>query len=337
MRGLCTVVLMMALGLVFGAARPLQAEAPLGGDAKPEAADDARRAEVLVEGQGFKITVGDLEDQINKQPPPLRVRFREPEQKKGLLDSLVRIELLAAEAERRGFADNPAVQQTVKDGAVQTLVRTEIDDKITAASVPEKDVAAYYEAHPADFHRPEERRASQILVGSEAEANALMSEAQKADMRGFAELARKHSLDDASKLRGGDLSFFARTAHEDSSPRKVPEAIRETVFKLKEIGDVADKPVKLGEQFAIVRYTGERPERHIALPEATGSIRSRLWRERRLAATNALIDRLRKQAKPVVYEERVDWIQFDDMEKRPSGFRPDPAPPKATKAKKAAP
>jgi parvulin-like peptidyl-prolyl isomerase len=285
-----------------------------------------RRAQVLVKGDGFSITVGTLEDHINKQPPGMRARYEQTAERKALLDSLVRVELLGREAAARGFADANSVQQTVKDGAVQTLVRGEIDEKVTAESISKDDIAAFYAAHPEEFHHAAERRASHIALDTRERAQEVLAEAKKTDMRGFAELAKKHSLDAETKLRGGDLSFFTLEPARDQSLRQVPEALRKAVFALKTLGDVGDEPVAVDAQFSVVRWTGERPERHVALAEAEGSIRARLWRERRHQAVDDLINQLRARQKPQVFSERVDLVKFDDMDKRPTGFMPDPAP-----------
>ena len=290
------------------------------------AAEQARRSQILAKGEGFSISVGMMEDQINKQPPALRARFRTTDERKALLTSMVRLELLAAEAARRGLDQSLAVQQTSKDGAVQNLLRVEIDEKISADSVSQQDIAAYYEANPADFHHPAQRRASHIALGSQAEAQALLAEAKQADLHAFAELAKKRSLDSETKLRGGDLGFFPLLPGREEWTRKVPEALRKAAFALGAVGATADAPVAVGTQFSILRFTGERPERHVSLTEAEGSIRSRLWRERRRKAVDALIESLRGREQPKVYVERVDWVKFDDMDKRPPGFAPDPLP-----------
>jgi peptidyl-prolyl cis-trans isomerase C len=290
------------------------------------AAEQARRSQILAKGEGFSISVGMLEDQINKQPPALRARFRTPEERKALLTSMVRLELLAAEAARRGLDQGPAVQQTLKDGAVQGLLRVEIDEKISAETVSQEDIAAYYEANPGDFHHPAQRRASHIALGSEAEAQALLPEAKQADLHAFAELAKKRSLDSETKLRGGDLGFFPLSPGREDWTRKVPEALRKVTFGLAAVGATADAPVAVGNQFSILRFTGERPERHVSLSDAEGTIRSRLWRERRRKAVDGLIDGLRGREQPKVYVERIDWVKFDDMDKRPPGFAPDPLP-----------
>jgi len=290
------------------------------------AEEQARRAQPVAKGSSFAITVGQLEDYIAKQPPALRTRYGTLEQRQELLNNLLRLELLANEAQRRGLDKNVAVRRTVRDNAVQALMRTEVDDKITAEAITATDIAAFYEQNPQEFHHPAQRRASQIVLASQAEADALMADAKKADLRGFGDLARKQSIDAETKLRGGDLSFFTAEPSPQDAGRKTDPAVRKAVFALKEVGDTVDKPVPVNGQFVIVRLTGERPERHVTLAEADGSVRGKLWRENRQKAVAALIDGLRARDKPKVFSERVDLVKFDDMDKRPPGFMPDLTP-----------
>lgn len=287
--------------------------------------DVARRSQVLAKVEGVEITVGTVEDYIDQQSPMLRARYKDPDELKKLLDNMVRFELLAAEAERRGYGKNKAVVRTVKDSAVQNLVRAEVEEKVTPQSVSEDEIKAYYESHPEEFNREAQRRVSHILVETEAEAKELIAEVQKADARTFIELAKKHSKDLESKMRGGDLGFFpkvpAKTATETT---QVPDAVRKVAFELKNVGDTHPRPIAVEGGFSIVRLTGERPARHTSLKEAEHPIRTKLWREKRQEAMNALVQSLREKEKPQVFAERADWVKFDDMETKPSGFAPNP-------------
>src|SRR5512137_2955175 len=47
-----------------------------------------------------KITVGMLEEELNRQNPYLRMRFASPERRKEFLKNMVRFEVLAQEAKR---------------------------------------------------------------------------------------------------------------------------------------------------------------------------------------------------------------------------------------------
>jgi hypothetical protein len=319
--------------------------------------DEARRQLVVARGEGVEVTVAEVEDVLAQQGPSLRTRYRDPEQLKVLVSSLVRAELLAVEAARRGYEQQAPVRYTAKDSAAQALVRAEVEDQITPQTIAADDVRAYYEAHPAEFHRTAMRRASLIVLDSSAEATALQEEAHKADARAFAELAKARSKDAATKAQGGDLGYFAKDPADDGQLRdatqpKVPESVRSAVFALREVGDTTAQPVELaaaqapeapasartpegvhGPQLAIVRFTAERPERHVTLDDAALSVRAKLWRERRQKALDELYAKLRAKDKPQVFTDRIYRISFDDMEKRPTGFAPDPPPsPKAQKA-----
>jgi peptidyl-prolyl cis-trans isomerase C len=340
------VAALLATGLASGGPVLRTARAEPSDAMAPPPADEARRKLVIAHGEGVEVTVGEVEDVLVQQGPSLRARYRDPEQLKVLVNGLVRAELLAIEAARRGYEQQPAVRYTAKDSAAQALVRAEVEDKITPETISVDEVRAYYDAHPAEFHRTAMRRASQLVLDDGAKAAALLPEAQKADARAFAELAKARSKDAATKAQGGDLGYFARVPEDDGQQRdatqpKVAPGVRSAVFALAQVGDTAKSPIELPHpetagapaQLAIVRFTAERPERHVSLDDATLSVRAKLWREQRQQALDALYARLRARDKPQVFTDRVYQISFDDMEKRPSGFAPDPPPvPRAQKA-----
>jgi peptidyl-prolyl cis-trans isomerase C len=286
--------------------------------------DVARRKQVLAKVAGVDITVAKVEDYIAQQSPMLRVRYKNPDELKKLVDNMVRFELLAAEAERQGYGKNKTVVRTTKDGAVQNLLRTEVEEKVTPQSVTDEEIKASYEANADEFHRPAQRRASHILVETEAEAKTVLEEAKKADARGFIELAKKYSKDLETKLRGGDLQFFTKEPGKDEAEAKVPAAVRKAAFDLKNVGDTVAKPVPVDGGFSIVRLTGERPERNTTLADAEQPIRTKLWREKRQKALADLVEGLRGKEKPQVFADRVDMVKLDDMEKQPEGFAPNP-------------
>jgi peptidyl-prolyl cis-trans isomerase C len=295
-------------------------------EARPERVftpeDEARRKQVIAKVEGTDITVATVEDYIDQQSPIMRMRFKDPAELKKLIDNMVRFELLAAEAQRRDYAKNKSVVRTVKDSAVQNLLRTDVEEKITPETVSDEEVKAYYDAHHDEFHRAAARRASHILVETEAEAKRVIAEAQKADARGFMELAKKYSKDLETKLRGGDLSFFNREPPPNGTDVNVPMAIRKAAFELKAVGDTSSKPVAVDGGFSILRLTGERPERNTTLEEAEHPIRTKIWREKRQKALTDLVEGLRGKDKPQVFTDRVDWVKLEDVEKQPPGFPP---------------
>jgi peptidyl-prolyl cis-trans isomerase D len=90
-------------------------------------------------------------------------------------------------------------------------------------AVTEDDLKKYYAENASRYTAAEERRASHILIKADKDATApekqkakaraeeLLAEVRKAPAS-FADVARKHSQDEGSAQRGGDLDFFGRGA-----------------------------------------------------------------------------------------------------------------------------
>jgi len=156
--------------------------------------------------------------------------------------------------------------------------------------------------------------------------------------------ARQHSREPKTKPLGGDLGYFTREPASALAPEgalrptpaepqqaPIPDSVRSATFAL-ELGATSE-PVAYDEQFAIVRMSGERPERHVSLDSAAPAIRTKLWRERRQRALDALVSELRKREQPKVFTDRIYAIDFEDMDHRPGGFAPDPVPAPVKAAK----
>lgn len=282
--------------------------------------DRARRAKVVARVGEARITIGDVEDAINQQSPFLRVRYRDPQELQTFVDGMIRFELLARAAQRAELADDPEVRRVAKQNAVQQLIRRDFDERITPEGIPDADVRAYYEANPGEFSRDELRRAAHIQVASRDEAERLMTKVRAADARGFRELAREHSLDPETRLRGGDLRYFDREGRSrNSADPRVDEALATAAFGLAEVGDVATEPVHVGERWSIVKLTGTRPAEHRPLEQAAPTIRLRLWRQRRQDELEALVARLREQANVEVHYDRLRPIRLDAPEREDEG------------------
>jgi peptidyl-prolyl cis-trans isomerase C len=117
-------------------------------------------------------------------------------------------------------------QGTTEAGLRSTVQRNLSIDKMIQRSVVEgvqvgdEEVKIYYDANPNEMQRPEEVRASHILLRVQSGA----TEEQKGPVRAraenilaeikaggeFAELARQHSEDPTSAVNGGDIGFFRR-------------------------------------------------------------------------------------------------------------------------------
>lgn len=278
--------------------------------------DEVRRAKIVARIGDAAITIGQIEDEIAIQAPWMRARYRDRNELIALYENLLRFELLAREAERRGYGNDPEVREATAQAAVQQLIRKEFDEKITLSLISEEEIRAYYESHPEEFSRPELRRVSHILLDREVRAKELLEEAKRADPRAFRQLAAEHSLDAESRYRGGDLRFFdEKGLAPNSSDPPVEPAIVKAAFALREIGEVAG-PIRIDDnRWSIVKLTGIRPAEHRSFEQAEEGIRQRLWREKREQAINRFAEELRKRTPVQVYYECLEPIRFDPPER----------------------
>ena len=153
------------------------------------------------------------------------------------------------------------------------LSRDEVQGRVV---VPAADVQRYYDGNISQFQTPEQIRASHILLntaGKDEAAVRTQAEALLEQIKGgadFAELARKVSEDEGSKVTGGDLDYFARG-------RMVPEF--ETAAFALETGQVSDL-VRTQYGFHIIKVTDKKPAVTRPLDEVRAQIEEQLKRQR---------------------------------------------------------
>jgi peptidyl-prolyl cis-trans isomerase C len=287
--------------------------------------DAARREQVVARVGDVSITLGQVEDEVNHQSPFMRARFRTGTALREHVVEMIRMELLAREAERRGFGDDDEVTDAVRQTSVQLLIRHDFDERITAESIPADDVREYYEQHPAEFHQPEMRRASQLVLATRLEADAMLEQAQRADARGFRQLVTDHSVDTETRQRGGDLRYFDAEGHTpNAADPDVPLEAAQATFALANVGDVSGV-VTEGDRFAIVELTGIRAREDRSLSESDAAIRTRLWRTTRQTALETFVDGLRARIPTEVFYDRMRAIHMEPPER--SSTDPLPADP----------
>ncbi|MBI2894062.1 MAG: peptidyl-prolyl cis-trans isomerase [Deltaproteobacteria bacterium] len=314
--GITLAVLAGAVGLV-NAQPSKQPES----DENLPAGERQRRSQVVATIGDVTITLGELEDRLNKQSPFLRARYADATKRREFLDNMIRFELLAKAAKKRGYDREDEVRRQVKQMEVQTLMRKEFDEKLSPETVTQDEIREFYEAHKADYVKPEVVRASHVLVSDRARAEEILKKAREpaADNRAFRTLAQESSEDEETKTRGGDLRYFPRP--EDRTPQDpdVDPAIAEAAFALKNIGDVAPRAVKVAKGYSVVKLTGRRAAVSRSIEEATPQIRNRLWREKRQKAIDDFVQSLRSSRRIETHEELLNLIVIPTAPGRDEG------------------
>jgi peptidyl-prolyl cis-trans isomerase C len=186
------------------------------------------------------------------------------------------------------------VRQQIRRGMT---IRQWIDGKfVNKISVSEKEVKEYYDSHPKMFERPEEVRASHILIKVDAKADEPtklkarkdLEEIQKKLLKGedFAKLAKKYSQG-PSAAKGGDLGYFRRG-------QMVPP-FEKAAFALKP-GEVSDIVVtRYG--YHLIKVMDIKPAKTFPYPEVKEKLTRLLKGEKVRQAIDAHVKELKKGAK----------------------------------------
>jgi peptidyl-prolyl cis-trans isomerase C len=258
---------------------------------------------VLAQVDDITITTADLKELLARyaNQPFVLARYSSIEKKKELLDSLIRYDVLAIEARKRGYERDPEVQRVAKEKMVRRFLQQEIVDKVKLSDVPAADVEKYYKEHAADYVRPEMVRVSQILVKDRAKAGNALAAAKalpKSDFKAFRDLVAKESEDADSKQRGGDLTRF------DRATTQYPAAVVDAAFALEGIGDLSEL-VSTDRGFVILKLTERRPALSRTFEEAKVEIEKRVLEELRAKKKKDYVAEARQLVKVEIYEDAL--------------------------------
>jgi peptidyl-prolyl cis-trans isomerase C len=301
----------LRVGLGLAGLAPLVAVAAgifsvAGCDRSPaEVARAGTAGEVLARIDGQPITRGDLEGHLGRQTDHVRFRYASPDRRKELLQNLIRFEVLAQEAQKRGYDRDPDVVRFVKKRAIEEMMRKELDASLRPEDIPETELEPYYRAHIDQFTQKEAVRVSQILVKDRAAATRIAAEARSLgpkDEKGFRRLVELHSEDEDSKQRGGDLTFLERDGQ--GAAGELPASVIEAASALTHLGEVSS-PVASEKGFHILRLTQRRAGFVRPFEEVKDRVRSLLHQERRAKKVEEWVREMRGRVKIEAFEDKL--------------------------------
>ena len=245
-----------------------------------------------------------------------------------LLRELERYALLVQEAERRGYDKHVLVVDAAQKAAIDALTAKEL--AIAPEAISNADVAAEYEAKRNNFRKPAVRRASQIVVASEAEAKALLRELRGVSRERFGEVARERSIDDTGRKQSGELGWFTREGRgADGNAKSMPTELVTTTWQLPKVGALS-RPLKVERGYALLLLTGEEAEMVMPYDEAAGELREQLAIKRSQQRVEELVMQLRASVPIEVHPELLAPIALDTESGLdiPQGFPAHPPDPR---------
>jgi peptidyl-prolyl cis-trans isomerase C len=169
-----------------------------------------------------------------------------PEQRKDLLENLIRGQVVAETAETTGLAARDETRAVLELSRLTILQQAVSENYLKDRKPSEEELRAEYDLQVAGMDRTQ-YRASHILVPTEELAKQIIS--QLGAGASFAALARQSSIDSGSKERGGDLDWFA--------PASMTPPFGEAVRKMKK-GETTAVPVKTQFGWHVIRILDTR-------------------------------------------------------------------------------
>jgi peptidyl-prolyl cis-trans isomerase C len=197
-----------------------------------------------------------------------------------VMDEVVDQKLLATEALKRKLDKDPAAQRRLAAARERILGDMLVESTVSDA-VNENAIRGLYQEQLKLAKQSEEVRARQIVVASQADAEAVKK--LLASGASFEALAMERSTDAATRFNGGDLGYFTTDV--------MPEAY-EANLKAAKAGQVVG-PFQIDGGWAIVKVEDRRLEQPITLEAA----RPQIVRFLTYDQVRDLLEKLRGRAK----------------------------------------
>ncbi len=237
-------------------------------------------------------------DQIREQ---FAKRLASPQSRAQKLQELVSVRVLARKGREAGMDKTPAFRKRLMEMSDMLMANRLLAEEIgRRATVTIDDCKRFYEANKARYVEPGRAAIAHIVCKTNKEAAGLIKQAK--DGEAFEALAKKHSLDPATKDKGGVIEQPVS----ELSPR-VPgigedKALHEAIFEA-ESGTVLDKPYKGAGGFHIVKVLERHASRQLGLDEAADRVQADTRRARTQEVTEQYIKELFAEAEVKLYPE----------------------------------
>ncbi len=250
------------------------------------------RDKVVAEFRGGKITLKELEKELNALPPALKTRYSTPQGKKEFLEQLIQQRLILNKAHEEGIDSDPEILQIIESHK-RNLIQNKMMQKVSSKSIDitEDELRRYYDSNIKDFSTPERYCLKRISVKDKKTGTKILNDLRKNKMK-FEDAVSKYSEDPLSKTRGGEIGCIQANQRPD-----VPTE----VFKLKK-GDLSGL-IELNNYFYIYQVKDILPRQTQDYESAKEGIRMRLINMKRREMYDTFIKELKEKANVKIYPE----------------------------------
>ena len=199
-----------------------------------------------------------------------------------VLDLKINNMLISDAARKENLQNDAEVKRAVRDAEDDILKRAWLEKKMRATDIPESVMKQRYDAAAAEYKPEDEVHARHILVETEDQAKAIISDLRNGSS--FDDLAKTKSKDPSAAQNGGDLGYFTKG---DMVPQ-----FADAAFAMK-VGETSAEPVKSPFGWHVIKIEDRRVKPMPSFDEVKPAIREHLLRE---SVQQAVLD-MRNKAK----------------------------------------
>lgn len=211
-----------------------------------------------------------------------------PERRRRLLEDVLIADALLAQSAARAA---PGLL-TARDRALALALEVELQRQ-TAAPASAAELEAYVSRHRRELTIPRALSLWRILVGSEAEARALITTLTPPNEAVFSRLARDVSIDRATHMRAGNLGRVFADGDTAVPELRVSPGLFAAAERVRD-GELVPEPVAEGAAFAVLWRRSSHPERSLPASEVRRRVDARVADERRARLGDELLAGLRR-------------------------------------------
>jgi len=297
---------------------------------------EAAGGEVVAEIGAEKITSADLDaiienavenqlspmaafmtaEQLNEQKKKMLDEYRAPQARGQFLQSWLAQEILYREALEDHLSGKPEIKRLLEELTRGVLSRQLMNQQLASkVNITEMDLETYYTANKAKFLDPAKARISHILVKEEQQARGLIK--QLKDGADFAEMAKEHSADEATKNSGGKIDVdVTKGSH-------VPvigdaNGLNDRIFTA-EAPSVLDEPVKTEKGWEIVRVDIRQAERQKDFDEVRQQVMMMLTDQKRQDVQQSYIKQMMDKYNVIIHTSVLTPSQEPPAERGSTG------------------
>jgi len=248
---------------------------------------------ILATWEGGQITLGQYLTMIQKQRPEVRPDLDDYDKMAEFIFHQNVMDLLTAEARRKGIEDDPEYIRKIKRFKELTMVDIVENDSIPIYNpVTDEETEKYYDDNIELFEVPAKIHVYEILLSSKEEALKYKNEIKS--LTRFQAVAGEKTERPNYRERKGDMNYIQR---------RTSQVMYDAADQVS-VGQIAG-PVERGNKYSILYIADKRPSELQEYQQAKQSIQSNMRAERMQESLARWIEEKKKETEIRIYENNL--------------------------------